>query len=514
MLILRIRQAEVAAAAGRLDEACELVTKDGRFRSHRRGQEAITRIIDALVKRGREHLGADRILQAAADYEKAGRLGSDLPEVAQLGIDLRAAQLGRQRGQHDAAVAVATAKRHLEDGELSIGKRVLADVNDSRAKRLMNEIDEQRARFEAAIAAAQSAIARSDWPAAVDAVAKARSIRPDGDGVAETSRQIADVLTKQAAAEFSAGRLDRAGATIATLRQVDPDSVFASDIGRAIEHCHEARNRIEQSRPHEAGESLRRVENLFPKTAWLAEAIRSVTAAAEALSGLRAGPLSLVAESSSATLRPVREPQRKIEEPIRKSPGSQIPERFILQVDGAGAFLVIRSSIAKVGPISSTGLPDVPLIAEATAPVVSIERVEDDYFLRAPSPVSRNDRPVTDTLLATGDRIALSPRCRFLFALPHPASTTAVIDLTGARSPRGDVRRIILLDRDLILGPGPASHVRVNGLTGPVVLNLRNGMLRTSVEATVNGQPLSREAGVPVGVPVVAAGVSFVISLA
>jgi hypothetical protein len=115
-------------------------------------------------------------------------------------------------------------------------------------------------------------------------------------------------------------------------------------------------------------------------------------------------------------------------------------------------------------------------------------------------------------LLAAGDRVALSPRCRFTFSLPHPASTTAVLDLDGARYPRSDVRRVILLDRDLILGPTGASHVRVNGLNQPVVLNCRSGTLRTSVEAVANGRPVPREEGLPLGVPVSAGGVSFVIS--
>ena len=86
-----------------------------------------------------------------------------------------------------------------------------------------------------------------------------------------------------------------------------------------------------------------------------------------------------------------------------------------------------------------------------------------------------------------------------------------MIDLTGARYPRADVRRVILLDRDLVLGPGPASHVRVPGLPSPVVLNLRGVLLRASAPATVNGSPLGREEGLPVGVPLAAGGASFVI---
>ena len=70
---------------------------------------------------------------------------------------------------------------------------------------------------------------------------------------------------------------------------------------------------------------------------------------------------------------------------------------------------------------------------------------------------------------------------------------------------------MILLDRDLIFGPGPASHVRVPGLASPVVLNLRGGVLRASAPATVNGRPLGPQEGLPVGVPLAAGGASFVI---
>jgi tetratricopeptide (TPR) repeat protein len=516
MLILRIRQAEVAANAGRLDEAFEVVARDGRFKSNRRGQEAITKLVAALVGRGREHLTAGRMTQAAADCEKAGRLGGgDLPDVAQLAADLRGAQQQRQRGHHDAAVAVATARRHLEDGALSVGRQVLAAVadDDSRARRLMTDIDEHKDRYQAALAAARAAVERADWPAAAQAIGRARSIRPGGDeALLDVSQVAADALSKQAQSEFAAGRLDRAAATAQSLRQADPDSSVANDIDRALDQCRHAWDRIERSRPHEAAEYLRRAEHLFPRCAWIAETLKHVTAAADAVGQLRAGPLSF---ATDVVMNPGTNPTpREVAPPVRAATGatSQLPDRFILQVDGAGAFLVVRSAAAKVGPISSPVLPDVALVADATAPAVTIERVEDDYFLRSTSPVSINDKPATSALLGSGDRIGLSPRCRFSFALPHPASTTAVLELTGARYPRADVRRVVLLDRDLVLADAVTAHVRVSGLATPVVLNLRGGLLRASVPATVNGRPLGREEGLPVGVPVAAAGASFVIS--
>ena len=64
----------------------------------------------------------------------------------------------------------------------------------------------------------------------------------------------------------------------------------------------------------------------------------------------------------------------------------------------------------------------------------------------------------------------------------------------------------------IILGPGHTSHVRVPGLASPVVLNLRNGLLRPSAQAMVGDRPLGAAEGIPVGTPVTAGGASFVIS--
>jgi hypothetical protein len=146
-----------------------------------------------------------------------------------------------------------------------------------------------------------------------------------------------------------------------------------------------------------------------------------------------------------------------------------LPQRFILQVDGAGSYLVVRSGSVTLGPISSSRRPDVGLIAEATAAVVTIERIEDDYFLKTPGSAGK--------LLADGDRISLSPRCRLQFRLPNPASTSAILELVGGRFPRADLRGVILLDRDLILAPGSGAHIRADHLQQQVVLHVRDARL-------------------------------------
>src|SRR5205085_1117006 len=107
---------------------------------------------------------------------------------------------------------------------------------------------------------------------------------------------------------------------------------------------------------------------------------------------------------------------RQAEEVIRRVapplPGEALPPRFVLQVDGAGSYLIVTQPRVTLGPISSSRQPDVALMTEATASFATVERVEDDYFIRAAGPMMVNGRACPSKLLAAGDEIALSPRCR------------------------------------------------------------------------------------------------------
>ena len=106
-----------------------------------------------------------------------------------------------------------------------------------------------------------------------------------------------------------------------------------------------------------------------------------------------------------------------------------------------------------------------------------------------------------------------------------------MLDLTGCRPVApADVRRVILMDGDLILGPGPTAHVRTDAVAGTsgvgagggqLVLHVRDGRLRcesrgdpAGLTVEANGRPLDRHVGVPLGAHVRAGGLSFVVTAA
>jgi hypothetical protein len=284
---------------------------------------------------------------------------------------------------------------------------------------------------------------------------------------------------------------------------------------RGIEQCRTAWSHLDSGDPGRAAEILKRVSMIFPSASWIGTALSLMKQADAALAELRGGPLALLGDSRGVGVPPALPAERLAPRTHGRDAHATagLPSRFILRVDGAGSFCVFRQPIVTIGPISSSQQPDLGLLAEPGIPIATIERREDEYFIRG-SAVAVNDRAGNGKLLACGDRIALSPRCRMSFNLPSAASMTAVLDLTGCRYPRADVRRVILLDGDVILGPGVATHVRVEGAEENVILHVRDGRLFCEAKqpVEVNSAPMDRISGIPMDANVKVGSVSFVVS--
>ena len=178
-------------------------------------------------------------------------------------------------------------------------------------------------------------------------------------------------------------------------------------------------------------------------------------------------------------------------------------ETLLLRADCAGSFLLFRGSTVTVGPISSPHPYDLGLIADPSAPGARIVRSDDAYMLYAERPIGVNGRPTTERLLADGDRIDLSPRCRMRFELPHPASPTALLRLTGARCPIPDVRCAVLMGGPLVVGSASSAHVRVDAPGFQAVLYEQGSGLRCRSDETIldGVQTLDPADPLPVGRP-------------
>jgi hypothetical protein len=222
-------------------------------------------------------------------------------------------------------------------------------------------------------------------------------------------------------------------------------------------------------------------------------------------------PPDQVAEEKTIIVEPARQAQT-----MERAKTELLPEKFLIHVDGGESCLVFRQRRVTLGPGGSSKHNDVPLMADSALPAVNIERNDEDYFLTAARPVEVNEAAVTHKLLAGGDRITLSQRCRLKFNLPNAASTSALLSLSGTRLPKSDARQIILLDRSMIIGPGQSAHIRASQAGQQAVLHLRNGRLycRSDEPAMVNEKIVDPSECIPLGGHVRIGGLSFVITSA
>jgi len=302
--------------------------------------------------------------------------------------------------------------------------------------------------------------------------------------------------------------LDAAEAMLEHLGSLTNPTLQIQGLARLLCECRSAASCLERGQPRQAAEILHRLSAAHSEAGWLAEACRHAEQAAAGTESLRRGPLGWF----TGMVLPVGQPTTAAEpdrteilaspEPAnRRAPGGAVPDRFMLQVDTVGSFLVLRQPRLTIGPISSSRRPDLALLAEAGLPVVTIERQDDDYFLSSDSPIRVNDMPVQRKLLSDGDRISLGPRCVVKFTLPSAASTSAVLHLSGCRLPSGDARRVILMDKSVVLGPGALAHIRADQMAAPAVLHIRDGRLlvRSATEVKIDGRAIDEQVGIPVG---------------
>ncbi len=512
MRILQIKQAECALADGRLDEACELAAASG-LRSHHRGQKLIGRLVRGLLARGERHLAAGNARGALADCDRAVELGGNLPEAAELRGRITEHLSGNRHRRRRRGEIVTAAREHIENGRLTLAEQLLADTDGEagREELLRQEAAARRSAAEGALRRAAAALKRRDHAAAIEELLTARSNRAENDETAELAAQVVDAAAAWARQEMIRGRVDLGEPLLLRLKPLAAGNRQVQDLLRVADECRGGWRRIRRGELRPAGEILRRAASMLPEAKWLKEAAAEADRGAEATESLRSGPLGMLGDDRrAAAAAPADEEAPEppvllpLTGPLEPATGTIMPRRFLLQLDGADSSLVFRDDRVTIGPISSSPCPELGLLADPNLPGVMIERTEGDYFLRSAAPVGVNDKSVTGRLLADGDKIALSPRCSMRFRLPNAASGSAVLELSTARLPQADVRRVVLLDREMIVGPGAAAHIRADQLPHRAVLHLRDGRLlcRTKSELTIDHEPLEATNGIPLATPV------------
>ncbi|MHC4556331.1 MAG: hypothetical protein ACYTFW_06920 [Planctomycetota bacterium] len=517
MLILRLKQAETAIADGRFDEAFDIVQSED-IKQHRRGQKLISRLARAFTKRGQENLDAERIQLALVDCNKAEKLAGNTADVAKLRSAICSEMEQKRLRNRHRSFKVTQARQHIQDGWISAGEQILndADDKDSQASIVLQQAAVVRLKISETVTKAEQALRRNDLDGAIDIILKAGATGNQNDKVVELVSNLRSLAAKRIRENLDKGQINIAHSLWQKVSPIADGWSEISQLGLALNQCRQAAEHIAAGQPREAVNLLRKVKLTCPSAKWLSTVTDQSRRAAELLDELAASPLGLnviedaVADEqrdaghkqiNKSLTNDISKPQA-----IPHEIGSDtrvdvsLPSKFVMQIDGIGGFFVLRDGHITIGPVSSSERPTVGLMVDPNLPVVTIERAEDDYFIRSSGPVRVNEATTTNKLLVDGDRIALSPRCWMKFNIPNPASTTATLNLSSARLGRADVRQIILMDRDILIGPTAGNHILAEFLDETVALFAQNGRLlcKSREKILVDDKPVSSTAGLPI----------------
>jgi len=513
MLNLHLKQAQSALSDGQLDEAFRLVSHEAVGRC-RKGQRLVAKVAQALAGRGKEHLAAERLQQALGDCNKADQLGGNRIEVAELRRAICKRMEQKQFLHRQQQEQLDQAREKIDDGWLSVGEEILGDVEHGEADILMHRATAKRKLAEDVVSKAGLAIKRGDIEQAIDILRQAGLPAKNSQDIGDYVNKIRDTVVERCREYLNAGRIDLASALLDKFSLLGCESIETRQLADALGICGQAGRCIAEGKLRQAANLLARLKVILGGAKWVESARTEAIRCAEAIESLEAGPVGLaISERRDKDvvrddIQPTEDKPQKARhrtEPARTDDGAgQVPSRFLLQIDGVGAFLVVRDRVVTIGPVSSSARPAVGLVASADIPVARIERHDDEYFLRSDERVSIGNRTVGQKLLSDGDKIALSDRCRMRFNIPNAASNTATLHLSSARMTRPDITSVILMDRDILVGPTVGDHIRTGAVSDSIAFFVRDGRIfcRTKDRIHTGTSEHDCRQGLPVDQPV------------
>ncbi|MCA9212274.1 MAG: hypothetical protein KDB27_04350 [Planctomycetales bacterium] len=501
MLIFRLNHAQHAIVDGRLDEACEVLSESA-AKEHRRGQELIGKLVKKLIDRAQEHLQAERYREALNDCEKATQLAGNQPEIVELRENALAADKAAAKNAQRRQLAIATAKRHIDRGEIALGQAACDEIGSSTTvAELKKEADRRDHIIHSRIQRVERAIADSELNEAVAVLRELKTICPQNERFLALLVALGKTIVNQANGAIESGQLVHAVDAMDRIRGLI-DSEAAVACRRSLELCQRIANGLNECDLRPVLADLRSLQQAHTSASWISEAIEAAQVSQQARDQLSTSPLSVLAHREFRKARQAANGRHSDKPPIvtativpqtLEAIVDSVPDAFALQVDGAPGCFVLRRDSITFGPRSASQKHDVEVAGQATA-LATITREDGDYILQSDQPIVINNRKATSRLLSHGDRVELGVRSSFKFSLPCAASSSAVIELTGCSGPQGG-RRLVLFDNALVIANNAASHVRSSMASDPYVLFVRDNRLQARPMDTGKGK-----AGEPVPV--------------
>ena len=532
---VRLKQAENAFKDGRLDEAFAIASEK-EIRDLRGGQLLLEGLVDPLLGRASDHFAGGRLKEALLDVEKAIHAGGNRPEAAQLRMEIRAAMEKREVEGRREREAIESARAHFLHGSLRTGLAVLetAPPGSSEAERIRREVEGRERKASEARTRARSHLEQGDLIEALTALGEAAISDARHEELSELKSKAKKLTVDAIEAAIESGDLKNASDLTTRLLKSVGDSLEARRLAGTISLCDETSRAILRGDLDSARVAVARLERELPRVTWVKEACSAVMKVSDGTAALRAGPLGrqiqavdgpshaarnapTVAGNIPVQPLPSYMPGPQAQPSASNLPGTLAAERCLLWVDGVGTYLILKGDRVSFGRSGSSAHPEIALAADIAGLHAEIMRTDDDYFVvAAQGKVEVGGQAVTRRLLTNGDSVVLGGATRLLFELPTPLSPSAVLTLKNQRI-EGDVRKVILLKNNLLIGASENCHVQVSaktGRAGTVILSEGPAGLtcRADEEILLSGRPAGREATIPLGSHVQIGELTFTIT--
>lgn len=463
---LKLREAELAFAAGRLEEAQAILGRDGLDEFHQ-AQKLRERVALRMVERGAERAAKGETTAGWRDLEQGAQLGADTKRVASL-------------------------RRELIERSLKEIEGLLTAGNTEGA---LSRLDDLGARH---------ALTRD--ARALDTVVRK---------VAGAERLMRRGKFAQAEGEFAAAAQTRPDlVTLAERRQ--SCSLKAAEVRRLSQHLHEC---VAASRWSEALAAAEELLVLSPgdvparearRRAWSAVGTKLADSAMAQPNLVAVGGIVPVATQYSETA-----PAAVMNESHNGTASrTDDASRFLLWVDAVGGFLVCTADEVTIGqPIAGQNV-DIPLLGDLSGRHAIIRRDGEGYLLKAIRPTRVAGRPVEEvTLLSDGATIELGEGVVLRFRRPHPLSSTARLEFVSHHRTQPAADAVILLGESCVLGPASHAHIPCRDWPLDVVLVRKGQDLYCQSQGPFEVDGVPQEERVEIGHSSRITGEDFAISL-
>ena len=456
---LQLREARLAVADGRWDEAAEMLASES-LREFLPAKRLSQQLAGQFVARARQRMEIGQSTAGWRDLDRAARLGVGESEVG----GVRHEQTRRRLEQ---------AVEMLARGDAAAARQALERMEHRRLggddRRTWQGISQH-------IENANLRASKGDLPAAMEALEQAKRLLPV-DGSSGVGRFLQERLTNLREASAAQHALDaRLHAALAAASWTEV--LAAAEALLELAPQHSAARQAQQKAWQAVGMEVTQAHYPSPaararRWPWQAPN-KSQLLAASTRQHARSGQADTVTERTSG-------------------------KRIVAWIDSVGGFLVCMGDEIVLGQPSAEGGVDVPILGDLSRRHAVIRRDREAYVLTPLHRTAVDGRGVTEpTVLRDKSVIKLGDGVELRFRKPHALSATAVLEIISHHRTEPAVDGIVLMSESCILGPQSHSHVRCRGWSGDLVLFRRGDelMCRTQAPVEIDGQTCVGQAAI------------------